>query len=243
MLNLRLAICDDEAPQRLYLHGIVTKFAQTRATSVIIDVFESAEQFLLGSATEYDIILLDIQMGALNGVELAHKIRKENERTAIIFITALPDFVQEGYEVSALHYLTKPVSENKLLEVLDKAAARFSKEAQEKPSLLLPVDGAQRRIPLADILYIESLAHYVLITTVTHVHNVKMPISKLEALLDANFIHCHRSYIANIRHISKITKTDITFENGKEIPLSRRLYGTVNKAFAAHVRGTMGAFP
>lgn len=77
-----------------------------------------------------DILLLDIQMAQMNGMELARKIRERNRRIQIAFLTGLPDFICEGYEVDALHYLIKPIQEKKLFQVLDRAALNSSAGAQ-----------------------------------------------------------------------------------------------------------------
>ena len=241
MHNLHLAICDDEAPQRAYLRALVTDWATRNQINAQISTFASAEDFTDGSApNSFDILLLDIQMDGQDGVTLARTLRRHDERLIIIFITGLPDFAREGYDVDAFHYLLKPVDEGKLFAVLDKAVARFSKHS---PTLLLPVDGAQMRVAIANILYIESFAHTVDMVLTDGTLTVKMPISKLEAMLGDTFIRCHRSYIANIARITKITRSDVFFENGKCIPLSRRLYSAVNKAFIACFKGTMGALP
>jgi DNA-binding LytR/AlgR family response regulator len=236
--DIHLAICDDEANQRQYLSALVTQWAGRNDYTLRVDNFESAEQFAYGKTVDYDILLLDIQMGKQSGVELAKELRKEDERLIIIFITAMPDFIQEGYDVSALHYLMKPVDENKLFAVLDKAVMRI---ARQSPTLLLPVDGDTKRVAVDDILYIESFAHYSEVVTISETSTVKIPISKLEEQLRNKLVRSHRSYLVNIKRIARITKTDVVLDNGKVIPLSRRLYGDVNKAFINYFKGCLRA--
>jgi len=236
-----LAICDDEAHQRLYLTSLVTEWAGKRGYIACIDEYESAEQFVMGRTADYDILLLDIQMGKQSGVELAKDIRKVDERTVIIFITGVPDFIQEGYDVSALHYLMKPVDEAKLAAVLDKAAIKVMKSAEEESFVLLPVDGEPTRFAAKDILYIESFAHDSELVTTNGNVPMKVAISKLEAQLAAQgiFCRCHRSYLVNLQRVAKITKTDVVLDNGNTVPLSRRMYGDVNRAFMALFKGRL----
>jgi DNA-binding LytR/AlgR family response regulator len=173
-------------------------------------------------------------MKSINGVDLAKRIRKDNETVQIIFITGFPDFMAEGYEVSALNYLMKPVREEKLFEVLDKARKSLHRKQR---SILITSDGEVHRISIGQIMLCESFAHRTVITTKTKIYDVKLPISELESQLDDTFIRCHRSYIAAINHISRISKTDVLLDNGKKIPLSRRLYDEVNQAFIKYFKG------
>jgi len=225
-MSLSIALCDDEKHQRDYLASLIGKWNPM----VKIEQFESAEQFkmLREDNTPHDILLLDIQMGGQDGVSLAKDLRAAREDMIIVFITGLPDFIHEGYDVNALHYLMKPVDEKKLFVVLDKAAGQIAKTEK---TLLLPVDGEIVKIHVNEILYVESFAHYQEVATTSGSFSVKMPTYKLEQQLGRGFVRCHRSYLVGLKHISKITKTDVILDNGKIIPLSRRMYKAVNEAF------------
>ena len=132
-MKLKIAICDDEKKQIEYITSLVSKWSTSNAHSCEIRTFASAESFLFEYEDDkaYDILLLDIEMGNMNGVELAKNIRRSNDTVQIIFITGFPDFIAEGYDVSALHYLVKPVSVDKLRAVLDKATMNLAK-AEER---------------------------------------------------------------------------------------------------------------
>lgn len=235
-MDIKIAVCDDEMQQTQYIKALVDRWADENNIRVAIDMFESAEKFkaTLGENREYDILLLDIQMGGQNGVELAKELRETESRLIIVFITALPDFVNDGYDVFALHYLMKPVNEAKLFDVLNRAAKNISKTVT---AIFLPVDGEQKRIPTNDIIYVESFAHFSEVATVNGVLKVKMPISELEQRLGDNFARCHRSFIVGLKYVDKITKTDIILDDGSAIPLSRRLYNNVNKDLIKYFTG------
>ena len=243
---IRIAICDDEQQQRDYMTLLVNQWAKAGNLSLQLDQYESAEQFKMmrEEDTPHDILLLDIQMGGQDGVSLARELRAANESLVIIFITGVADFIQEGYDVSALHYLMKPVDENKLLAVLDRAVQHVAKA---EPQLLLPVEGETVRVPVGDVMYVESFAHYLevglaaaLPQAPSGIITVKMPAYKLEEQLGPNFVRCHRSYLVGMKHVSKITKTDVVLDSGKAIPLSRRMQAAVNEAFMAYISPAAG---
>ena len=129
-MRYKIGICDDNSIDRDYLSSVVTEWAAGREHTVQAETFPSAEAFLFHYANEkdYDILLLDIEMKDMNGIELAKRIRLNNAWVQIVFITGYPDFISEGYEVSALHYLMKPAKKEKLFQVLDKAAGLLQKK-------------------------------------------------------------------------------------------------------------------
>ena len=112
-MNYKIAICDDSDADRRYVLNMVRAWASSAGHTVHIDDFPSAESFLFRYAEEsdYDILLLDIEMGAMDGVTMAKELRKSNDTEQIIFITGYSDYISEGYEVAALHYLMKPVKD------------------------------------------------------------------------------------------------------------------------------------
>lgn len=228
-MRLHIGICDDEKVEIDYLRTLVSKWADKSGFVVQLSTFPSAENFLFEYAENknFDILLLDIQMDKMDGVELAKQIRKENESVQIVFITGFPDFLAEGYEVSALHYLMKPVKEEKLSQVLDKAVSKLQKNEK---SLFLNIDGENLRIPLNEILFIEAQGHYILINTQTNKYKIKMNLSDIEKSLDNGFFRSQRSFIVGLKYIKRITRTAVFLENNLEIPLSRGLYDNINQA-------------
>ncbi|MCL2774757.1 MAG: LytTR family DNA-binding domain-containing protein [Oscillospiraceae bacterium] len=227
--NINIAVCDDEAEQTEYIKAIVSKWADQSRIQIQTEMFDSAENFKSSWSEnkKYDILLLDIQMSGQSGVELAKEIRKSDTKLVIIFITGFGDFISDGYDVSALHYLMKPVKEDKLFEVLDKAVKNLT---QINKSVVLNVDGETIRIPLSEIRYIEAQDHYVVIRTVSHEYKSKMNLSEIQKSLDNSFFQCQRSFIVNLSFVYKITRIFIVLDNMTEIPLSRNLYEAANQA-------------
>ena len=229
----QVAICDDVREDASYIESLVNAWASEKGYVINVDSFPSAEAFWFQyeEKSHYDILLLDIEMGTMNGMELARKIRQKDEDVQILFITGFPDYMAEGYEVSALHYLMKPVRVEKLYEVLDRAIQNRSKIGR---NLMVIVDGAMVRIPVTEICSVEAFAHTTKIITKERAYDLTKSITEMEDLLEGEVVRCHRSYLAGLSHIRKITKTAVFLDNGQELPLARSKYQAVNQMFITY---------
>ena len=232
----RVAIVDDSYIDAEYVQSILNAWAQRRQAGVQAQRFTSAESFLFRYAEDkqWDILLLDIEMGAIDGVSLAKKIRQDNDSVQIVFITGFADYISEGYDVAALHYLMKPVKQDKLFAVLDRAVAAIQKTEQV---ILLPVGGEMLRLPVSQVQYVEAFSHTVAIVTGTDTIQVKLPISEIEKMLGDDFARCHRSYLVGLKHIARLAKIEVILDSGKALPLSRSAVATVHKAFISYYTG------
>lgn len=235
-MKYKIAICDDSAADRQFVLDMVGRWAASAGHVVHTDTFPSAENFLFHYAEEsdYDILLLDIEMGAMDGVAMAKRIRQDNESMQIVFITGFADYISEGYDVAALHYLMKPVKQEKLFAVLDRAVAAMQKTERV---ILLPVGGEMLRLLVSRVQYVEAFSHTVAIVTGTDTIQIKMPISEVEKLLGDGFIRCHRSYLVGLKHIARLSKTEVVLDSGKSLPLSRGAAPLVHKAFISYYTG------
>ena len=232
----RVAIIDDDHVDAEYVQRILDAWAKERQAGVQAQRFASAESFLFHYAEDkaWDILLLDIEMGTMDGVSLAKKIRKENESVQIVFITGFVDYISEGYEVSALHYLMKPVKQDKLFVVMDRAVVAIEKTERV---VLLSVGGEMFRLPVGEVEYVEAFSHTVAITTATDTIQVKMYISDIDKMLGDGFSRCHRSYLVGLKHIARLSKTEVILDSGKVLPLSRSAAPQVHKAFISYYTG------
>ena len=234
-MKYNIAIIDDEQVQREYLLTIINSWK--KSDELNIKTFHNAESFLFDyeDNKDYDILLLDIEMDKINGIELAQKVRKDNERVQIIFITGFADYMSMGFDVSALHYLMKPVSKEKLHQVLDKAVNLLTKK---ESNIIIKVDGQNTIIKLTDIVYVESFGHYISINTVAKKeYTIKIGINKFVDELDKSFVIPHRSYIVNLKYVKTITKNSIILDDNKEIPMAKNNFDDINKAFINYYRG------
>ncbi len=229
----RVAVCDDEQEQMEYINSVLSRWSHLSGHTYEVHTFSSAEAFLFSYETDkaYDILLLDVKMKEMSGLALARHIRQKGSRAEIIFLTSYFEFAGEGYEVDALHYLVKPVSEGKLLEVLEKAAAKL---AYEPPYVVITCEGTTMKLYAKDILYVESYLHYISIHTKEQTYTIKESISAFAGRLGDDFFRIHRSYLISLKHIIRISRTAVTLDEGMQLPLARGKYDAVNRAFIEH---------
>jgi DNA-binding LytR/AlgR family response regulator len=230
--TIKIGICDDSKTDSDYISSLVKKWGKYKNPNIV--TFSSAEEFLFNYEEEkdYDILLLDIEMKGMDGVTLARKLRGENDAVQIVFITGYSDYIAEGYDVDALHYLMKPVKEDKFFQVLDKAAAKLSKNEKQ---LRLETGSGVSLIPIYRITYIDVRANYITIHAGEE-YTIKKTLSEIEKELDDRFFRISRAAIVNLGCISRVTKTDIILNDGTAIPLPRGAYDKVNRAIIAMER-------
>ena len=128
-MKLKIAVCDDDASERAYLYELAASWAARNHRHLTeIKQYAGADAFLFDYAAEkdFDILLLDIEMPGTSGIELAKAVRRENSAVQIVFVTGFYEYFSDGFDVSALHYLIKPVDAAKLFPVLDKAVRHLS---------------------------------------------------------------------------------------------------------------------
>ena len=228
----RVAIADDSRTDAEFVQGILYSWARERQADIRAEVFPSAEAFLFRYAEdkEWDILLLDIEMGAMDGVTMAKRVRQDNEAVQIVFITGYSDYIAEGYEVAALHYLMKPVNREKLLTVLDRA---LEKRKQEERYLNLEAYGEMVRIPFYEIRYLDVHQNYVTVHAKAD-YTVKRTLGDFEKELDDRFCRVGRGVILNLKYIQRVTKTEVRLSDGTVLPLPRGAYEPLNRAIIQH---------
>ena len=228
----RVAIVDDSTTDAEFVHGILNSWADIRQANIQTEVFPSAEAFLFRYAEDkdWDILLLDIEMGAMDGVTMAKRVRQDNEAVQIVFITGYSDYIAEGYEVAALHYLMKPVNREKLLSVLDRA---LEKRKQEERCLKLEAYGEMVRIPFYEIRYLDVHQNYVTVHAKAE-YTVKRTLGDFEKELDDRFCRVGRAMILNLKYIQRVTKTEVRLSDGTVLPLPRGAYEPLNRAIIQH---------
>lgn len=223
---MRIGICDDEPEMCAIVERYTKQWAARSGHDCDIEIFANAEQLLFACAEKtFDVLLLDIQMPGMDGIALSRKIREQDERVQLVFITSIPDFIGEGYEVAALHYLLKPVNPEKLSTVLNRACKNLK---ISEAVFALENEREVQMIPLRMISYLEAKGHYVTLHTDSGTFEKKISLADMLAKLDGRFYRCQRSFAVNLYRIRKVSRTEVELNDGEHLPLSRGLYDDIH---------------
>lgn len=229
MRTLHIAIIEDERAHAELLQQTILAWSQEHPMHTDISFYASAEKFLFTWEDHkcFDALFLDIQMPGMDGVELAKRIRREDKEISLVFTTGITDYLQEGYEVAALHYLIKPLSREKVAECMERICEK--QENEEGIAFLLEAEDEESgekcrvRFTSEEIRYIEAVGHYTKVRTERSVYRLKKGIRQWQEELEGEpFVFSHRSFLVNLLYVSQINKSEIVFDGGETIPLSRR---------------------
>ena len=228
----RIAICEDEKVILEYESSLVKEWGKAREFALELDEYVSAEQFLFESEDKalYDVLIFDIQMKGLNGMELAKKLRARGCDSALIFATGVKDYAIEGYEGGAVRYILKPVKADVLNGLLDSIYAERQTKAED--FFVLGQGSDLERIPFEKIIYIEARGHYVYMKGEDFEREWKSSFAQASAgFEEKNFFCLRRGLLVNLKHVSKITRTDCVLDDGESLPVARGVYKALNEAF------------
>ena len=229
---MRVAICDDEKIQLS-----ITKTSVENAYNsldLIVDTYTSGIELLNAvDVVNYDLIILDIEMPGVNGIDTAKRLRKIEDKTAIVFLTSHVEYALEGYEVNALRYLTKPASTEKLSEIITYLLEQKKKDKR----ILLRNSEDVEMVCVADIYYMEAQDQMIRVVTDKGEYRNRYNLGDYETELSAyGFFRIHRGYLINLGHVLKMTGREIIMEDGAALPISRTKEAALKNALLHYVR-------
>lgn len=230
---IKIAICDDEIFICKKLNQKIIEQSETFQETFQIVFFTSAVE-LLKSSSDYDILLLDIQMPEVNGIDLAKNLRKSGNQCAIIFITILKENVFDAFEVEAIDYICKPIDDLRLKNALSRAIKHIKRK--RKACLFIQTMNWCKSVPFHTIYYCEIINRKIYLHTQNGIVEYYGKLKEVEKQLDYRFIKCHRSYLINLDFLSEYTNGQIILENGEQIPVSRSHQQTFIKLLLQYMK-------
>ena len=216
---INIGICEDELHYRVNITDMLGDILSTYSINYKIYEFSSGEELLSNYPKDLDILIMDIQMKIINGMDTARKIREFDQNLEIIFMTSFSEFMQEGYEVKAYRYILKPISERKISRNILPCINEIMKKKNNY--LTINVKNYVDRIKIDSIVYIETDRPNILIYTNDNKYTTKMSISKIDKILrEHGFFRCHNSYIVNLKLVESMNSNTLKIGE-KYIPISK----------------------
>ena len=164
-----------------------------------------------------DIVITDIQMPGMDGMETARILRQINERMVLIFVTAVEEYVFQAFDVAAFHYLVKPFSDEKFEEVVKRAVRsikEYSENQLDEKYMMVQSGGSHMKVFLKDIVYAEVYNRKVIIHTRDTNIEYYGKLQELSEIAGADFFRTHRAYLVHFKYVQKYDANCVTMENG-----------------------------
>nr|WP_312216807.1 LytTR family DNA-binding domain-containing protein [Clostridioides sp.] len=235
---IKIAICEDEKETQLLIEDQLDNILKNINIEYEIQKYSSGEELLDSNLKDIDILLLDIQMGQINGMDTARKIRELGNKMEIIFITSLIDYVQEGYEVRAYRYILKPIESKELKQHVITCIKEI--ETNKNKYIVIKNRSNTYKIYSNEIKYIEVQKKEMSIHTINKSFDVRYSLGKIEKDLNLdNFVRCHKSFLVNLSYVENIKLNIAILESGEEIPISRYRYKDVKEKFLKFLGDTI----
>jgi DNA-binding LytR/AlgR family response regulator len=231
---MHIAVCDDNIDELSRIASLLEDYRRKREGSITYEAFHSAIELLETiKVRQFDLLLLDILMPGITGMDAARELRSSDCDVPIIFLTSSREYAVESYRVSAEDYIMKPARKDEIFPILDRQLARFT---QEDAYLTLKTGSGIVKLPFSQIVYVEVINRSVqFILANGEVREAYGYLANYESnlLSDSHFYKPHRSFVVNLRHVTELDKTGFTTIMGKTVPVAR---DTFSKAKAAYMK-------
>lgn len=214
---MKIAICDDSSIFREQLLKELRDYFQSLDVSIY--PFTSGEELLKGiEKSEYDIIFLDIEMGGIDGLETARRIRSENRDVPIILLTSHTELAMAGYEVRAFRFLGKPLEHDRLIQALQ----AIESQLHDDEKIIITIDGTQKFVLCKNIKYIKSENVYLNLVMNNTSYLIRKKLKEvIKELPEDLFVAVHRSYVVNLMYVESFDGNMILLDDGTSIPVAR----------------------
>lgn len=215
---MNIAICDDEKIWQNELIKHLNEYRQKRKIDIFVQCFSDGRSCCESKNDKYDIIFMDYQMEAANGIETARKIRKTNSDSIIIFVSAYPQVALDTFEVKTFRFLSKPIDKTKLFKAIDDYLAEIDIDSL----LIFKTHEKTIRIKISEIIYAEAQRNHTVIHTEKENFEILKNLKSVEKMLPKEkFFRCHNAYITSFRHIKYHNNTEIYYDDDSVAYISR----------------------
>lgn len=216
---IKIAIVEDDIAYANQLQEYLRRYEQENAESFNVSCYSDGDLIVTDYRSQFDIILMDVEMRFMDGMSAAEEIRKIDNDVVIIFITNMPQYAIRGYAVEALDYVLKPVSYFAFSQRLGRAISRMKK--REQKSVIIPTKTGTVRIEANSIFFIESQGHNIIYHTQhgDYISSGTMKDSE-KALQSLHFFRGSKWYLINLQQVDGVEDGNAKLKNGSIVPLN-----------------------
>ncbi|WP_159081730.1 LytR/AlgR family response regulator transcription factor [Paenibacillus sp. CAA11] len=244
---IRIAICEDDVQMAEQIAELALSFQQKNEVALEIDIFYSGEKLTeeIRHSCQYEIILMDIEMSGLNGIDVGHILREDedNDLVQLIYISSHEEYHLQLFDVQPSGFISKPIQSTKFEQKLEIAIQKIKRRSNRRRLLPVQLRGSELLIPFKEIIYLESNCRKVILHTSTQSIEYYSTLNKEnDKLFSDEFIRIHQSYIINFYHVKQITAKKIILLSGREIPISERYTASVKKSYLNFRGNLIGQF-
>ena len=216
---MRIAVCDDNPKELERLKGC---FCRIQGYDLVCSYFDSTSTVMEILKTEnspYDLYILDIEMPGMNGLKLAKSIREKDSRALFVFLTSYTRYMKDVFDVVTFDFIEKPISDEKLLQILERAATYLNITSQH---FSFGYRASRYSLKYDRILYIEKKGRQALIHTFEDVYKTNMTLEEIwKQLNPKSFVHIHSSYIINLYNLDRKDNEIAIMRNGEKLHITK----------------------
>ena len=216
---MRIAIVEDEQACADTLQKYLQQYGQEFSQELDVTQYENGAVFLREFRSQFDIILLDISMPVMDGMETARQIRKIDSDVVLLFVTSLSQYAIRGYEVDAMDYILKPVSYFAFSQRMNRAMARVKSHA--KNYLIVSTKNGMQKLDISTIYYVESQGHTLILHTRSGDYPCAGTMKEIEQKLEEfHFFRCNKGYLVALQYVDGV-QDGCAVVNGELLLISR----------------------
>lgn len=221
MVLIRIAIVEDEPTERDRIKVYLEEIAQEDQTQFDIEQYSSGMAFVMRGMKDYDLVLMDIDMPNLNGIETAKALRKVDQSATLIFVTNMAQYAISGYEVNAIDFILKPVNRYSFAIKIKRAISRTAKKNDN--AIQIKMDGTIFLVHMYQIMYLEVDGHYVIFHTTQGDYKEYTTLKLAQKRINSShFVQCNQSFLINMKYIESVSRESVTV-GGTIIYISRKM--------------------
>jgi len=216
---MRIAVCDDNPKELERIKGC---FCRIQGYDLVCSYFDSTSTVMEILKTEnspYDLYILDIEMPGMNGLKLAKSIREKDSRALFVFLTSYTRYMKDVFDVVTFDFIEKPISDEKLLQILERAATYLNITSQH---FSFGYRASRYSLKYDRILYIEKKGRQALIHTFEDVYKTNMTLEEIwKQLNPKSFVHIHSPYIINLYNLDRKDNEIAIMRNGEKLHITK----------------------